>query len=479
MDREENIMKEIEDFLDALVHQRISTKKDNNGFVRIETLEKEKKQFFRKKEEFVFSFEKKPILELGYHTRQKKRNLIYKFIIRRIINQLVYPAIEEDRTEELFDLIHNSIRLEMKPIDITKSRKEHVYRNLYGKSDVFHINLWVDEKRVFSAVGGTLEKPRYHHGNFKDNGERIVDVNTLFAEILFVSTVKERFESVDKNNATYTQCCNIWEKFPESVQKNLNSDEPSVTGTFLLFKRPFLQNFLADFFMIFAEDYAEESAVFRFEKQNYAKSYETKRNLPKKITAAMNSSLFHAVFSYVEYDEAVDLVNVRKIENEFISLNKAVFQKRLMKGYSLRFRRLGCHKASGMYYPTKKCMCVDIGHPDAFVHEFFHMLDYAAGTASKKTDFWDIYQKYISAFIAGISLEELEELKKSTGRKNYQYYKRKTEVFARCGEIYVSRILGIKTSLVGKTDTFEYPENKELDAMIQKYFSAFLRRKEE
>ena len=55
---------------------------------------------------------------------------------------------------------------------------------------------------------------------------------------------------------------------------------------------------------------------------------------------------------------------------------------------------------------------------------------------------------------------------------NYEYYTMPTEVFARCGEMYLIRTLKIKNSLVkmdGGLD-YVYPDNAELMECINKYF---------
>ena len=55
---------------------------------------------------------------------------------------------------------------------------------------------------------------------------------------------------------------------------------------------------------------------------------------------------------------------------------------------------------------------------------------------------------------------------------NLDYYLFPTEVFARCGEIYISRIKGVVNScckLSGELG-FAYPENAELEKLIAEYF---------
>lgn len=59
---------------------------------------------------------------------------------------------------------------------------------------------------------------------------------------------------------------------------------------------------------------------------------------------------------------------------------------------------------------------------------------------------------------------------------NLKYFFHPVEIFARCGEIYFSRILKIESSLL-KHETehdFAYPVSDELDSLIQAYYESIL-----
>ena len=58
------------------------------------------------------------------------------------------------------------------------------------------------------------------------------------------------------------------------------------------------------------------------------------------------------------------------------------------------------------------------------------------------------------------------------GKYNLQYYLRKCEIFARCGEIYLFRNRKVISSLLKpeKTKYFCYPEDDELNNLIKNYY---------
>ncbi len=118
----------------------------------------------------------------------------------------------------------------------------------------------------------------------------------------------------------------------------------------------------------------------------------------------MEKSTFNIYFKNVEFDNDVDLVKIKQVEDEFqdtlefLNLNESMLK--FMKEVSLRFRYLGKHKAVGLYFPLQKCLCVDLRDPSAFLHEFMHMVDYQCYKfdslkLSSKYNFRKIKNKYI------------------------------------------------------------------------------------
>ena len=207
-----------------------------------------------------------------------------------------------------------------------------------------------------------------------------------------------------------------------------------------------------------------------------ATAYITKKNIPISIQKAMDSSGFHNYFGYVEFDEDVDLDAVRKIEEEYKAINKQYFSGSSFMEVTLRFRKLGKHKASGLYYPSIRNLCVDIQTPSSFIHEHFHMLDEQLGDLSLEVDFDTIVNTYKAAFLKEMENFDPAVTKKLNGSSKYnlKYFFRRAEIFARCGEIYFNRILKVKSSLLEPTLTYAYPESEELNRLIEKYYKQLL-----
>ncbi len=206
---------------------------------------------------------------------------------------------------------------------------------------------------------------------------------------------------------------------------------------------------------------------------NYAKSYMLKSNIPKKTVAAMERSLLNSAFGFVEYDEEVDLQKVGQIEKQFQAVRETYFPMIDCSGNAIRFRKLGNHKASGLYYPGMKCLCVDFRTTDSFIHEFGHLIDYEMGSLSLLPEFYEIRQKYESCLKRALGGTK----GKLKGKYNMAYYLKPTEVFARSFERYCTDILGIKNDLlpVEYPETF-YPSDEEYIKLVEEYFNNIIKR---
>lgn len=210
--------------------------------------------------------------------------------------------------------------------------------------------------------------------------------------------------------------------------------------------------------------------------RSIATAYITKKNIPQSIQSAMKRTAFMDYFKFVEFDEEVDLASVITIEKEFEILNHAYFMGRTFKNVTLRFRKLGKHKASGLYYPTLHTLCVDIRSPSSFIHEYFHMIDDQLGDLSLEVAFNSIVGLYKESFLR--QMDHLSDTVKSTlngnSKYNIQYFFRRAEIFARCGEIYFSRILKVESSLIKPDLAYAYPESEALDKAVKAYFETLL-----
>lgn len=232
------------------------------------------------------------------------------------------------------------------------------------------------------------------------------------------------------------------------------------------------------------QQYSQKKEAYDFAKRlysDYAKSYMTKKNYSEKYLKAMAESKFNNFFGYVEIDADCELQKVEELELEFRALAKELC---LDKGedVSLRFRKLGNHKASGLYYPFLKCLCVDIRCPSSFAHEVGHMIDYKNGELSAKYEFYELYEAYKEAVNAALSKSSKEEqaVYNGKGKYNLSYYFQKTEVFARCFEMYLLRHRGVNNSLLKpELETLPYPDTEKVNNLIKTYFENNLFKMEE
>lgn len=226
------------------------------------------------------------------------------------------------------------------------------------------------------------------------------------------------------------------------------------------------------------QDFAEEEKHRNELKRFVARAYQTKKNIPKQVIRKMKSSELNEYFGFIEFDEEVDLKLVDSITNEFKKLNQNIFHGYINKNVALRFRKLGKHHATGLYYPSIDTMVVDFRHPTSFIHEYFHMIDDMLGDPSMKCKFDKIalrYQKLLKSHIENERNNGKDMLLKK-GKYNLNYFLRKCEIFARCGEIHLFRNLHVVSSLLKPEEThyFAYPDDEILNSMIDEYYSDLL-----
>lgn len=243
--------------------------------------------------------------------------------------------------------------------------------------------------------------------------------------------------------------------------------------------RRLLQDTYTELFCLLFEDcrYAVEKERFQNEVKHTARVFQTKKNIPDKCIKVMEASVLNDTFGYVELDEQCDLMLFKEIEKEFTALRTLCFgTEQNYKNVAIRFRKLGRHRAAGLYFPTLHCLCVDIHSPSSLCHEYLHMLDYESGELSEKYSFMQIRMKYEEILREAIKkMPEGDDTKiRLLGKSQYnlQYYLQPTEIFARCGEMYFSCIHQIHNSLLVPKYGFAYPkENEELMKMIDIYYT--------
>lgn len=188
-----------------------------------------------------------------------------------------------------------------------------------------------------------------------------------------------------------------------------------------------------------------------------ARAFETKKNIPQKVLDTMSSTKLLSDFSYVEIDEETDLSKYISIEKEWDLVKGTLNLEEYLKDTKpeLRFKKLGKHKALGLYYPTLQCICVDTSSVLSFMHEFAHFIDYTSRDTqlSLKLDFYPIikiYKELYNRFIINNpDHESTDYLKRKKG-----YYQTPTEIFARCLEIYLVN-KGVRTSFLREEEDLD------------------------
>ena len=211
--------------------------------------------------------------------------------------------------------------------------------------------------------------------------------------------------------------------------------------------------------------YTKESAA------QYARAFETKKNIPIKTLNAMETSRFLKDFSFVEYDESIDINKMARLEQEWEKF--AAYLPKPLNGHkaALRFRFLGRHKARGIFFPGIDTIALDPREMSdgslgvtSFVHEFGHFLDFnhtferPLSLENKFSTILDYYQEKIERCI-----DDSSRLK---------YFKTPTEVFARSFEVYFAQFDNVISSFNDRElPGLEYEPLKEMLPDINAYFN--------
>ena len=171
----------------------------------------------------------------------------------------------------------------------------------------------------------------------------------------------------------------------------------------------------------------------------------------------------------------------------------------------LKFRKLGKHKATGLYDPILNIIAVDVRDTTSFIHEYGHYLDYNHGTNgeySLSEEFEFIISSYKNNFNLfftkkedelrntlmalgkerngyelisikeKLKAEELDNLR--AAKKLIDYYTTPTEIFARGFELWVFETITSDSKLLNSRDVYnnqiEYASFKGLKESLFSFF---------
>lgn len=233
------------------------------------------------------------------------------------------------------------------------------------------------------------------------------------------------------------------------------------------------------FFVVYKEKVEQKSTLDYYrelESGEHAKSYQLKKAIPKRVLDAMEKSLFNDYFGFVEFDDEADIDKAEEIAKEFRALKEKYLADIDSSENAIRFRKLGNHKALGLYYPSVKCLCVDIHSPESLVHEYGHLIDYTMGGLSDEKGFRTIKTAYVDYLHAQMEKDAaVKAVMKGKTKYNLTYYSRSTEVFARCFELYVSKVLEVNNSIVPQSFSESvYPQTDGFLKLVADYFNTLL-----
>ncbi|BBM85789.1 hypothetical protein [Candidatus Uabimicrobium amorphum] len=180
------------------------------------------------------------------------------------------------------------------------------------------------------------------------------------------------------------------------------------------------------------------------DRSSYARVFETKKNILKKTMAVMKDNAFLNFYGYVELDNSTDLERFFILEKHLMDFHNR-FTIPEARDHSLRVKKLGKHRADGLYFPGEKATIFAIDHPESFAHELAHQIDYTHGEnetlLSEGASFRHIIDVYVDLVTTNIEkLPSGSVLKKrwfSRQKFNCDYYCQNTEVFARAFEIFL------------------------------------------
>lgn len=254
------------------------------------------------------------------------------------------------------------------------------------------------------------------------------------------SQSKEFKEVVNQNSLNL-----IYKAFMRSLGNYLLGS-PAKNKTMLKVMAEYLYElYLDDFNITLMEEYD------RVQKSDYAKSFETKRNIPTKIQAAMDSTKFLEYgFGFVEFDEQFDLEKLPDIEEQWRLIHKALPHSEYKP--ELRFRKIEHRKAHGVYFPAFDCITISVRNVNSMLHEYGHHIDFTYDkdqNLSMSDEFRPLlkgYQKNLSD--GGVYKGSM-----------LNYFLTPTEVFARAFEIYCVTVLprvSFTESLADYDNKFEY-----------------------
>lgn len=431
----------------------------------------------------------------------------YDYVFGKIVAEIskkVYQDISElieNLSElEVIEVINKYIldNTDLENINLLKVEDEHMKE--------FYKSVLETREKIESNTILKVENPRYNgkydsytsydvlikkiadssyfgKNRFKGLTAQVVDIFSIIARAMVLKSVSEYiFSDNEKFNFMKGKVSNKL-NCPENFFDNMSKD----LFTEILEDNNYLvPTFLKTIIVLTMEEMLKESFdIYQYEERlksisgDYARTYMTKKNIPKKTLEFMENNNFLNMFGFVEADEDCEIEKLNKLASEFEDLSKELYLP-VVKNHSLRFRKLGKIKALGVYYPGFNTLAIDLDGVSSFVHEMFHMIDFENDILSLNSKFKPLLDKYrqlMDKYVDDLGQESPTYKFWYKGKSKYArgYYASNEEAFARMGELYVTEILNLKSSFAKIDYTSDiqrivYPKNKEFLDLIKVYY---------
>ncbi|MBI4606065.1 MAG: hypothetical protein HY721_29210, partial [Planctomycetes bacterium] len=189
-----------------------------------------------------------------------------------------------------------------------------------------------------------------------------------------------------------------------------------------------------------------------------ARAYERKRGRSHRVLEAEGRSSLRGFFTGgVELDDSVDPGLVGTFFADALRfLNAWEVPPGWGEGVEIKLRRLGQHKAEGLFYPEPPIIVLDHRGPSSFAHEIGHLLDYTCSRAlggaeaSMGPSSGEAFGPFLEAMRRRMRAAAPTDARFSgrKGRVSWAYFASAPECFARAFEQCTAELLGEPCVLV-------------------------------
>lgn len=181
-------------------------------------------------------------------------------------------------------------------------------------------------------------------------------------------------------------------------------------------------------------------------------------NRGRRARSAEDGSELNCSFAKVEFDNSLTSAETTAIDEAFLVLQGSGLAILPRSAFAaVRFRRFSGRRYAAAYFREFREVLVPTQAKGFFVHEYAHALDHALGLVSGSPAFTPLHSAYLQAM-------------RDAGAAVTDYHRSRTEVFARCFEMYARHVAGSSILLDYSTDDRTYPWTSEVRREAETFF---------